>query len=294
MKAGQIVYNRQGHEAKYVARLSTGSHIVRPGQTCYSPDPDQGEYTVYQGVAEWPEVFLKPPVEKLNAEVAALNAKIEDLRKSVQVVMAERAALDRQMEERKARIARHEQLAQLDAFITGQITHFVEIKRSYGTEEYVRSISIKTFEDAMTEEGPYCSGVRLLSLFGGSKGDLTWRINRYCDGSGQWTDVVPCTSLEEAQAKARALYDANVEVWRTDPGSKNRWGAEIVIEHAKRLGYPIPQDALDTAVAQRREIAAKAIEAARKALLKAEGNLQALQRGEPVSDQSVASAPLPS
>lgn len=298
-----IVYNLHGGEAQYVSSLPNGHHIVRPGYTQYDPDPDVGEYTSYDGVAEWHEVFLKPPVEKLHEEVARLSGQIADLRKTVQVIMGERVVLDRQMAERKARITQHEQLDQLDDYLAGKITHFVVLDHGYGFDR-LRGISIRTFKDAVKEDDRYGwdrDRTKLLTLFGDSKGNLTWRINEYAQSSGSHNEsVIPCTSLEQARDTARKLYEEELALWRAEQAvpsapkpAKRPWHASTLVEHAKTLDLPVPQDAVESAARDKRKAMEDAVESARKALLKAEANLQAVQTGEPSSDESVACAPLP-
>jgi hypothetical protein len=289
--AGTIVYDRSGHEARYVTRLPNGGHLVRPRVTYYDGD---SEDISYEGVAEWHEVFLKPPVEVLNAEVAALDAKLEDLRKAIRVRCDEQRVLDAQMATRKDRLKQHEQLAQLDDFIAGKITHFVIKDMGYAVE-HCRAIAIDTFDHAMKEDTQWSRGaLKLLTLFGGSKGDLTWRLNRYSDGSGSHHDeVIPCTSLDQARAIATRLYEDQLAAWRANLQVKGAWCASQILEHAKRLEQPIPQDAVDAVHREAVERARKQLDAARHAVAKAEGDLSAALIGAPADARSVAVAPLP-
>lgn len=291
---GTIVYDRAGHEAKYVVPLPGGDHLVRPGVTYYSDGPEQNEDISYEGVAEWYEVFLKPPVEALNAEVAALNAVLVDLRKTIRVVTEERRVLDTQMAARKDHIKQHEQLAQLDDYIAGKITHFV-IKDMGYDGEHCRAIAIRPFDQAMKTEERWdrSGGLKLLTLFGKSKGDLTWRINRYSDGSGSHHDeAIPCTSLEQARAVAIGLYEGQLAAWRANPRPDGAWNAAQIVEHAKRLDLPVPQEAVDAIHREAVERAQKQLEAARHAVAKAEGDLSAALIGAP-ADARGAVAPIP-
>lgn len=288
---GTIVYNRLGHEARYVAPIGERNHIVRPGRSYYNPDPDVGEETHYEGVEEWPEVYLRPPVAKLNEEVAALSAQIEDLRKAVRVVMDERAVLDRQMAERKDRIKQHSQLAQLDDYLAGKITHFVLLSRGYNTDR-LHDVAVEPFKEAMEQEKQAWTrkgALKLLSLHGDSKGDLTWRINRYSDDSGSWTEVIPCMSLEQAEQIARSLYEEKLAAWRAEqinPPTKavdsQAWSSFQLVKHAQDRGYPVPADAAAHLEADRLAEAREDVAKARNALKKAEADLFARQMGQAI------------
>lgn len=298
---GQVVYDRRGREARYLGPSPNGAfHLVAPGYEAYDPNPDVGSYTDYQGLEEWPEVCHEPPVPKLNAEVAALNAQIEELRKAVRVVMDERAALDRQTVERKARLTQHEQLAQLDDYLAGKITHFVVLSRGYSAGK-LTDVAVEPFKDAMEQERqPWTrNGVlKLLSLHGDAKGDLTWRINHYSDGSGSWTEVIPCTSLEQAQQIARRLYEEKLAAWRAEqisPPAKavdsQAWSSYQLVKHAKDRGYPVPADALAHLEADMMAEAQESVQKARNALRRAEADLFARQMGQAIDSPATPRPP---
>lgn len=54
-------------------------------------------------------------------------------------------------------------------------------------------------------------GVRLLSLYGNTGGNLRWQLNRYKDGSGQWFDVIPFKEKADAEMFARQKFAQNIE-----------------------------------------------------------------------------------
>lgn len=298
---GTIVFDRSGHEAEYVSQLPNGCHLVRPGHVYYSGDPEAGEEVHYKGVAEWHEVFLKPPVEKLNAEVAELKRHLDLLQSEIGQLRKVKREKERDIAARKDRLKQHEALRQLDDYLANRITHFVVLSRGYSRDN-PPAITIETFKDAMEQKEAWSRGqLKCLSLFGDTKGDLTFGINDYscCNGDDK-LEVVPCTSLEQAREIAIKHYEAELAAWRaqrtTPEGQKPArrvWCPETVVGHAIRLEQPVPQDAVDAVAARKLTSATSAVEAARKALLKAEADLAAVQMGLPVSAENVACAPMP-
>ncbi len=286
-----LVFDRAGRQAKYVALIGQ-YHIVRPGITIYSADPDIGEDISYEGVDEWHEVFLKPPVEKLNEEVAALEAKVQERRAKIYQLDKEVNLIEGEMTARKGRIKQHEQLALLDDYLADKITHFVIKDMGWGSG-YLRAITILPFADAIKLEDKSWNdrlGLKLLTLYGNSKGDLTWQLSSYSNGSGRERDeVIPCTSLEQARAIATKLYEEQLAGWRAslaDPEAKTHWwGPSNLLAHAKSLDLPIPQDAVEAIHHSAIERATKELEAARKAVLIAEADLSAAQIGAAPEDR---------
>lgn len=100
-----------------------------------------------------------------------------------------------------------DQLETLVNFLTGRITHILKL------DYYPR---ITKFDDTavITESWGYntsVEGIKLISLFGNSKGDLTYKINNYKDGSGNYVTIYPHTSYESALAQAQEVFDKNCE-----------------------------------------------------------------------------------
>lgn len=276
---GDLVFNREGREAQYIA-LSEGGHIVRPG---FFHNDDLGTpETHYEGVVEWRNVYAKPPTDKLHAEIGKLTEEIAALNVEYQTVRAAKLALDREIKNRADRVKQHEQLAQLDDYLAGRITHFV-VKRSDYSHKHVINVSVETFKDALTKSETWNRGkLKTLALYGDSKSDLTWGINEYRNSHGDGTTVVvPCTSIEQARQIAVGIYEEHLAAWRADPNARDGWGTTNLIEHAKRFELPVPADVVAAMETSRLAGAAATVENARKALLKAEAELQSVQAGLP-------------
>ncbi len=261
-------------------------HIVRPQLViACSGDGDTDES--YDGLAEWHEIFLSPPKAQLDEEVAALNAKVAALRAEIISIHWERNALSEDIEARRGRIKQHSALALLDDFITGKITHYVSCAMSYNREAR-HTIAIESFKEATCgSSSPYRSKdeLKLLTLFGSSKGDLTWRLSQYSDGSGSYTEVIPCASLEHATSVARGLFDAEVAKWRANV--EGCWGPASIIYTAQKLGLPVPSEAAEQKRAADIVAARKKTEKAQEAFNEAIAKQLALENGGPADCSEV-------
>ena len=107
-----------------------------------------------------------------------------------------------------------EQLATLEAFVSGEITHVVT-GSEYGAPR------IREFSDAIADPRDYDrDAVKLLSLFGRTNGTLEWRLHRYSDHSGGSSRVIPARGYDDAVRIVQELYNARVKEW-LDDGKKH-------------------------------------------------------------------------
>ncbi len=84
-------------------------------------------------------------------------------------------------------------------FITGNIEYVLE--DGYG------EFTCKKFKEVLKSNEGYSrnhyDGIKLVSLFGRSEGDLGYRIHQYRDGSGGWDHIYPCATKKDAQKKVK-------------------------------------------------------------------------------------------
>lgn len=261
IKPGAEVYSTDGSMGRYVGPVAYG-HAVEP---LFDRDDDEPPH--YGNVQSWSHVYLKPPTETLHAECSELQETITRRRVEVEAIRVERQALDADMKERQKRLAAHKQLDRLDDFITGKITHLVIDDSIYG-------IQIKPINEALaTTDG--ASGwhatqkMRLLTLYGGSNGDLSWGLSKYSDGSDihNQAHVYPCTSYEAAVGMATALIGVQFDACRKIPDRP--WQFATYIKAAQAIGMPVPEDLAQTLAAYTRKTAADALEKAQAELVKA-------------------------
>ncbi|MDN7848093.1 hypothetical protein [Burkholderia seminalis] len=262
-KQGDEVYDIRGRAADYVARTEDG-HIVRPVYEHEDREISYGKPEV------WSEVFVTPPVEKLHADIVALQADLAAARDSLQEVRAVRIAEDREYAARAALRKQFAQLKKLDDFIAGKITHFVV------TQKYSEKISIQTFDDFMKPADRYERSTRLISLFGDSKGELGWYCNQWSDpgSNGHNGECFPATSLEEAQQIAAECIEKRFAAARE--AEHGGLAAELVAASAA-LGVSVPQDVCERAAEFNEQVRISNLKHAREQLAKAEAAVRELE-----------------
>ncbi len=232
-KVGQEVYTEDGRKAEYAGDIN-GQKFVR---IIFSRDDE--EY----GPEEWPsdkltpvsKVYVVAPLEKIDAKVAEMLARVAGMREEEEAVR--RSVLDLRQQEKQmvAEIAKFPELQTAMDFLNGRISHVI-------VENY-SEVKILPLHEALVNKEDRGYGVRtenglkLLCLFGHEKGKKPrWAINMYYDGSGTYTTVDPFLSEEGARAELQVRADAALEAWRVD--SKN-CGAVIKFQKAGAL---IPED----------------------------------------------------
>jgi hypothetical protein len=236
-KKGSTVYDLHSQQGYVNQVLPDGSLLVELVFEGIQHDSQGDEMSVdIEGPLQvWTQWFSKPPVQKKAQELLALKKEEDEIRTRIRAARSEEISLQRSAKERIDFLKQHEKLQLLDDFVSGKITHIVSCE-NWGSPEIltVADWESKEFRNA------HC-GLRLLSLFGSSKGDLTWKLNYYSDQSGNWTDVTPCTSLEQAMSifESRAL-DA-FEAWRKAPRDYNAYSSALKWADAisgRGLTYP--------------------------------------------------------
>jgi hypothetical protein len=229
---GDEVYDIHGRAASYIARSVHGGHVVQVIYEHEDCEPSYGDPEI------WREVFSKPPAEKLHGEIARLQNLLAAEQAALDAVRKMRADEDREYATRTAERKRFAQLKKLDDYIARKITHFV-------CERYYSSgVEIQTFEQAMTSnESRYDKKLRLLSLYGGSDGDLSWHVDSYSDGSGGGSGwYFPATSYEEAVTIAAQRLDERYRKMRGSDPDRERCYASGLAASARKLGLDVPED----------------------------------------------------
>lgn len=192
-------YTIRGNEVHVIGELNG----LVMGHRIYEQIGNDGEMDEFEGPIEHisDTLFDEPPKQKLSAEIAvlvtrraALEATVRKLESSVRSLGSEINAAEKAGKARGIKAVEN-----LQAFIDGKITHLV----------IPEQFAIKTLADALETKYDGQTELRMLSLYGRAKGDLSWRTSEYSDGSGSRHDTIPCLSLDEARATLAAHIDAN-------------------------------------------------------------------------------------
>jgi hypothetical protein len=224
---GMVVYTLDGREVEYIAHIDGTGHVVRGVFDGDSEEPNYGEPFVAH------TLFISPPTGRQDKRILELQEEIRALTEQREAIRA--SQIDER--ERKRRLMEHRAVARIDDFLAGKITHFVYYR--YG-------VKIIGFDEAARyKESDYDKvpkGVKLLTLFGKTNGDLEWQLHRYSDGSGNPEEVIPCTSLEEAQAIAREKIEAAYAEWRGLTDKSRTYSIQSASDAARKLGFDVPED----------------------------------------------------
>ena len=181
-------YTEHGDEVEVLSEFD-GGFVV---QYFYEDDDQWGQQVHrYSEPMIVKQLFDAPPSIRRAADLSDLESQIKQKREELQVVTTEIKQAKATNKELLDVLAQNEALANLKDFIDGKVTHYVTTCPYEG----IRIASITEFHEEQHS--------RLLCLFGQSKGSLTWRVNRYRDDSGTWSECWPCRSHEEALAVAK-------------------------------------------------------------------------------------------
>ena len=217
-KKGQTVYLECGEMAEYFACVD-GVHYVRQA---YEVAGFDGE-TVgveYGSPIEAKKVYASAPVEVFHQEVKKLNETLSTLKSDIHQATSELRNAEKRNTELKVLLSQNAVLEHIDDVLQGKFNFFA-MPDSWGGPKIVSA------EDALDQGDRWDKKLKLLSLFGDTNGDLHWQLNRYRDGSGSWEHVLPCRSIEEAQALLQRHYDEQVVEWRNRSDDQKHYGIAV-------------------------------------------------------------------
>lgn len=267
-QSGATVYDLHGRAGIYVARAA-GGHIVEP---IYDVEDD--DEPRYGNAETWSEAFAKPPTERLHAEVAAIEQKLIAAHLQLEDVRAARRQQDAEHAARLERLKKHAHLSRIDDYVEGRITHFVVQSR------YSDAITIKTFEE-LAKQGDRRGRMPMLVLYGDPYSDWERRMrtSEWCLMSdGPESGVMPCSSFEEATAKAQVEVDKTFNDWRKDP--KSNYGHSKLVSMARSAlasGLQVPPDVMVEVERRERAHADSVVERCKTELARAQQALDEAQ-----------------
>lgn len=267
-KEGQTVYDSAGNEYVFVASLER-STIVRPVVEVVGSDYEEiwepGSATEVTF-----NLYAEPPRQRQETELAQIKQQIEENRAKLVQIQEAIIHAESEAKQRNKKIEKALGVKRLEDFIDGKFTHFV-----------IGRYDVKTFEEAIVskeEDWKYNKDrkFRLLTLFGRSRGDLQWKVNEYSDGSGYWTEAVPCFSEIEARAIVQDRIEEDCQKWiqtRCDGWS----AAKVAASAGERLGLVVPEVVLAEIRTEKRQQLAAEIEAKKLNVKRLTSELEALQ-----------------
>lgn len=256
LEPGMAVYGHDGQRGEFVAMVRD-RFLVRPIARFTGYDGEEFDERT-DALVLWDRAYRKAPVLLSDEEAARIQAEIRDAQTALLATQREIAQAQSEHLATLKRLKRFEPLKNLEAILSGEITHVVE-GSGYG------GVKIKTFEEAAVYRDDFDrkNVLRMLSLKPTPDGEIQWHLNRWKDGSGSDDAVTLCASSEEAREAALAsiLRPLSWSNYETHP---HLWA--YAAANAEALGLTLPRDVIDKGNAYRITQAEEAIAKANDAL----------------------------
>jgi len=201
-----IGYTRDLKKVIVIEKINSKDIIV---QEIYEADgnefPSGEKFIVSEVFNEKPMTYkektLKNLEEDLDKRINILKDKNEFYRKKID---NETSTLSEILENYQSILKKitSNKLETLINFLTGKIKYVVIFDcTNAGIYDFIEFFNFKD----------HFGNIKLISLFGDSEGDLTYKINSYNDGSGGYSQVYFFTNKKEAKEKLQELIlDANI------------------------------------------------------------------------------------
>lgn len=260
-KPGDTVYGEDGHAAEFVAKAG-GEYIVRPFyEDDYGPQPGD--------VRTWTAIFITPPSPKLDAETAAAERRLAEVKAQVREMEQAKRAFESEEAGRLDRIKRHEQLAELDRYLAGELTHYVAV------HAYYPSVEVIPVGETLEDYGN-SNGYGILQLRPNRMWDkrIVWSVTykQPSLGYSKTSDVVPCCGEEAAMAKAAEIVRGYLSEYQAMEPAKRSYTGELV-ESCQRFGVDVPAWLLDGIAEAKKDQLKREIAESRARIEAAEANL---------------------
>lgn len=265
LKPGARLYSRCGSLFEFGEVLDEKRWLIYPTYEARTYDGDYEFYASDQPIIVDPRHYYpKPPKPHADRAVSEADQKLQALRQQIRDAEAEIRQFAVEEKARMARITKHEQLKRLDDYISGKITHYVILSDS--------DIKIEEFSAAKCTSDK--KQMRLLMLFGDTKGQLDWRISSYSDDSGNGNKHLcyPHFSYDEALVEVKGVIEDDFEKWRAVAAMATAQNPTVPMRAVKAC-MALKQDLPDDIVAAMRQSAlasaGRKVGQAREALTKA-------------------------
>lgn len=275
-KAGTTVYDLYGNVGQVNTALPNGAILVGIMFEGIDHDSRGSERTVdFEGPLQiWHKWFTAPPKAKKAEEVAELDRQVDELRDKLHALRAEESQARRTAGDRMRFLKQHEKLQRLDDFLSGKFTHMVV----WGWYD----LKVLKIEDFMKER----DGMRLLTLYGNTKGELNWRLGEYSDHSGSDFSCVPCFSYEEAISEVQRIAEERFTELRTSTDPNFRTDkCRRAIEAYQKYNLTPPQDILDILATEQERNIRRQQEDKQKEIRDLEAKLNALKSQTPTAEE---------
>lgn len=218
-------YTKDGKKVVVIGKLNDQQTIVQEIFIVNGCEVPGGENFVVKGLLDNPGVSWKEKkiadIEKnYDVKITEYERKMKKLREKERVYME---GLNNKILQMSSFIdnASAEAFNMVSDLMLGKYKYYINSK-------YEPDINDFTIEDSARDDDVWSyvknEGIKLISLFGKSDGDLHFRINKYRDGSGGWDYLYLFKTLEEAKIKCFELIDEDKYLTETDIEIMDKWG----------------------------------------------------------------------
>ncbi|TQX91267.1 hypothetical protein EQW76_00560 [Rhizobium sp. rho-13.1] len=226
----------------YVTNVTTEGYYVVQGMNAQIYGDE-----IYEETGDtWVEARLygQPPVALIDEQITKALAYLEEVKAKHREMTSAVLNVEKENKERLSKLSRFKGLENLEAFIDGKVTHCVVVESHAAKVETVAQ-ALTYYEDRGWGRPQAPSGLKLVTLFGDSKGDLQWRVNQYRDDSGSSSaQIIPCISEEQAQTTRDGVLlqklRSSVETYRRDNTREHL--VLYVLKSMEASGLAVPDD----------------------------------------------------
>lgn len=270
----QIKYTSDGKKVAVIGKLNAEQTIVQEIFVSAGQEIPSGENFVVKSLHDQPsESWKEKNLRELEQRYETTKKKLED----------SLSAQEKSLELARSKAKHHadallafavkaeaSQLETLVKFLSGEITHVY--KAGYYPEIFEWAEDNDSFdcENDSWSRRVKVDGLKLVSLYGYSDGNLGYRIHTYRDGSGGSATIYPATSYKEALAWAQADFDKQCADYLADTSRS------LGLETWKKIeGIVTPPEVVEKYEAERTKSKRERIEKLRVELEKLESELPA-------------------
>lgn len=212
----KIKYTSDGKKVVVIGQLNATSTIVQEVFVVGNKEKPSGEHFVVTSLHDapaesWKEKNLKQIELNYANKSAEYEKRLKDLERQYEgqkCILSEKITAAAEM----IKSVSPKDFQRIYNFLTGKITHII-----VGTLYSPEILTMQEFEEKylLQRDSWSAHGLRLISIYGYSKGKLDFNMNNWRDGSGSDQIIVPFTSYQEAHAEIENIllknevYDAN-------------------------------------------------------------------------------------
>lgn len=156
-------------------------------------------------VKQWHEKEREKQEAWFKSSKKSMADELDRLRKNHATATARLSGISKFLNDMARKFERDggETFSTLSKYINGEIEYLVV--SGYSSHKIVK------FENAIENKCSFDAGLKLISLYGASNGDVSWRLNQYSDTSGSSETIIPCETYLDAVAVLDNLIKADCQ-----------------------------------------------------------------------------------